>query len=51
LGRRPFPAEAMFASSWVLLRDLLLLFLAIWSFLMTAGSVSSLVRMQCASLS
>jgi hypothetical protein len=49
-GRRPFPTEAMFASSWVLLRDLLLLFLAIWSFLMTAGSVSSLVRMQCASL-
>jgi hypothetical protein len=48
-GRHPFPAEAMCASFWVLLRAVLLLFLEMWAFLMTTGSVSLLVGMQCAS--
>src|SRR6266496_1550471 len=34
-GRRPFPAEAMSASFWVLVRDVLVLALEEWSFLVS----------------
>jgi Transposase DDE domain len=36
-GRRPFPTEAICASFWVLLRDVLVLFLEEWSFLVRIG--------------
>src|SRR6266566_5693741 len=46
-GRRPFPAEAMSASFWVLLRDVLVLALEEWSFLVSIGSAYLKVRMPC----
>jgi hypothetical protein len=49
-GRRPCPAEAMYASFWVLLRDVLVLVLQELSFLVPIGSASSMVRMQSFSL-
>jgi hypothetical protein len=49
-GRRPFPAEAMYASFWVLLRDMLVLALEEWSLLVSIGSASSMVRTPCVSL-
>lgn len=45
-GRRPFPAEAMCASVWVLLRDGLVLVLQEWSFLVPIGSAYLMVRKQ-----
>jgi len=49
-GRRPFPAEGMSASFWVLLREVLVLALKEWSFLVSIGSASSIVRTPCVSL-
>ncbi len=49
-GRRPFPTEAMSASFWGLLRDVLVVFLEEWSFLMPIGSAYSMVRTHCVSL-
>ena len=49
-GRRPFPAEAMSASFWVLLRDVLVLALEEWSFLVSIGSAYSMLMKQCVSL-
>jgi hypothetical protein len=49
-GRRPFPAEAMYASFWVLLRDVSVLALEEWSFLVSIGSAYSMVRTPCISL-
>jgi len=49
-GRRPFPVEALCASFWVLLRDVLVLALEEWSFLVPIGSAYSKVRMPCLSL-
>ncbi len=49
-GRRPFPTEAMCASFWVLLRDLPVLFLEVWSFLVLIGSAYSMFMKQCVSL-
>ena len=43
-GRRPFPTEAMCASFWGLLCDLLVLVLKERSFLMPIGSASSILR-------
>jgi len=43
-GRRPFPVEALCASFWGLLRDVLVLALEEWSLLMSIGSVYSMVR-------
>jgi transposase len=42
-GRRPFPVEALCASFWLLLRDVLVLFLEEWSFLVPIGSAYSVV--------
>jgi transposase len=49
-GRRPCPAEAVYASFWALLRDVLVLVLQEWSFLVPIGSVYATVRMQSFSL-
>jgi transposase len=49
-GWRPFPVEALCASFWVLLRDVLVLALEEWSFLVPIGSAYSKVRMPCLSL-
>ena len=49
-GRRPFPAEAICASFWVLLRHVLVLYLKVWSFLVPTGSASLIVRSPRASL-
>jgi Transposase DDE domain len=49
-GRRRFPTEAMCASFWVLLREVLVLFLEEWSFLVPIGSAYSMIRTQCVSL-
>ena len=49
-GRRPFPAEAMYASFWGLLRGVLGLFLKEGSFLVLRGSASPIVRTPCVSL-
>jgi hypothetical protein len=49
-GRRPFPAEAMCASFWVLLRAVLVLPVEEWSFLVQIGSAYSMMRMQSVSL-
>ena len=43
-GRRPFPVEALCASFWDLLRDVLVLALEEWSLLMSIGSAYSMVR-------
>jgi hypothetical protein len=43
-GRRPFPVEALCASFWGLLRDVLVLALEEWSLLMSMGSACSMVR-------
>ncbi len=43
-GRRPFPVEALCASFWGLLREVLVLALEEWSFLMSIGSACSMVR-------
>lgn len=48
-GRRPCPAEAMYASFWGLLRHVRVLFLEKWSFLVPTGSAYSMIRIQCAS--
>jgi Transposase DDE domain len=48
-GRRPFPIEALCASFWQLLRDLLVLISWEWSFLVSIGSGSSMVRTPCVS--
>ncbi len=42
-GRRPFPVEALCASFWLLLRDVLVLFLKEWSFLVQIGSAYSVI--------
>jgi transposase len=49
-GRRPFPVEALCASFWRLLRDVLVLISQEWSFLVSIGSASSMVRTPCVSL-
>ena len=49
-GRRPFPTEALCASFWGLLRDVLALVLEEWSLLVPIGSASSMARMPCVSL-
>jgi transposase len=49
-GRRPFPAEAHSASFWVLLRNVLVLFLEVWSFLLPNRSACSMVRARCITL-
>jgi transposase len=49
-GRRPFPTEAMCASFWGLLCEVLVHFLQKWPFLMPIGSTYSMVRTQCVSL-
>ena len=49
-GWRPFPAEAMCASFWDLLRAVLVLALKEWSFLVSIGSASSIGRAPCVSL-
>jgi transposase len=49
-GRRPFLAEAMYASFWGLLRGVLVLFLEKWPFLVPIGSAYSTVRTPCVSL-
>jgi transposase len=49
-GRRPFPTEAMCASLWGLFRDVLVLFVEEWSFLVPIGSAYSMVRTQYVSL-
>ncbi len=49
-GRRPFPTEAMCASFWVLLRDVLVLFLQEGTFLVPIDSAYSMVRTKCVSL-
>src|SRR2546421_12529616 len=49
-GRRPFPSEAMCASFWLLLPEVLALFVEEWSFLMPVGSAYSMVRTPCISL-
>src|SRR5207249_4772029 len=49
-GRRPFPTEALCASFWGLFPDLLALVLKEWSFLLSLGSASSMIRMPCVSL-
>jgi transposase len=49
-GRRPYPAEAMSASFWVLLPDVHVLALKAWSFLLSIASASSMVRTPCISL-
>ncbi len=49
-GRRPFPAEAMSASFWVLLRDVLVLALEERSFVVSIGSAYSMVRTPYVSL-
>jgi len=46
-GGRPFPVEALCASFWVLLRDVLVLVLEEWSFLVPNGSAYLKVRMPC----
>jgi transposase len=46
-GRRPFPTEAMGASFWGLLREVRVLVLEKWSFLVLIGSSSSMIRTQC----
>jgi transposase len=46
-GRRPFPAEAMHASFWVLLREVLVLALEEWSLLVPIGSVDSVIKAPC----
>ncbi len=49
-GRRSFPAEAMSASFWVLLRDVLVLALEERSFVVSIGSAYSMVRTPYVSL-
>lgn len=49
-GRRPFPTEAMSASFWGLLREVLVLVLEEWSFLAPISSAYSMVRTPCVSL-
>ena len=49
-GRRPFPTEAISASFWGLLRDMLVLMLEKGWFLVSIGSVSSILRTPCVSL-
>jgi transposase len=46
-GRRPFPTEALCASFWSLLREVRLLVLEKWSFLVLMSSASSMVETQC----
>ncbi len=48
--RRPFPTEAICASFWVLLRDVLVLVLDEWSFVVRIGLAYSMVRTYCVSL-
>ncbi len=49
-GRRPFPVEALCASFWGLLREVLVLMLEKEWFLVPIGSVSSRLRTPCVSL-
>jgi hypothetical protein len=49
-GRRPFPTEALIASFWGLLRDVLVLILEQGWFLVPIGSVSLRQRTPCVSL-
>jgi len=49
-GRRPFPVEALCASFWGRLPEVLVLVLEVWSFQVPIGSASSMVRMYCLSL-
>jgi len=46
-GRRPFPVEALCASFWGLFREVRVLVLQKWSFLMLNSSASSMVRTKC----
>jgi hypothetical protein len=48
-GRRLFPTEAISASFWGLLRDMLVLMLEKGWFLVSIGSVSSILRTPCVS--
>jgi hypothetical protein len=48
-GHRPFPTEALCASFWGLLRDVLVLALEEWSLRMSIGSASSMLRRACVS--
>jgi Transposase DDE domain len=43
-GRRPFPAEAMYTSFWVLWREVRVLVLEEWSFVVPICSAYSIVR-------
>ena len=49
-GRRPFPVEALCASFWQLLQDVLVLISQEGSFLVSIGSASSILRTPCVSL-
>ncbi len=49
-GRRPFPAEAMWASFWLLLGDCARPFLEGCPFLLPIGSAYSMIRTPCVSL-
>jgi transposase len=49
-GRRPFPVEALCASFWDRLPEVLVLVLEVWSFQVPIGSTSSMIRMYCLSL-
>ncbi|GAC1344475.1 MAG: hypothetical protein NVSMB27_05510 [Ktedonobacteraceae bacterium] len=49
-GRRPFPTEAICASFWGRLREVLVFFLEQWSFLLPIGSAYSMTSKQCISL-
>jgi hypothetical protein len=49
-GRHPFPTEALCVSFWGLLREMRILVLEQWSFLVLIGSAYSMVRTQCISV-
>ena len=49
-GRRPFPVEALCASFWGLVHEMLVLALEEWSLLMSIGSAYSMVRTPSVSL-
>ena len=49
-GRRPFPTEARCVSFWGLLREMRILVLEQWSFLVLIGSAYSMVGTQCISV-
>jgi Transposase DDE domain len=49
-GRCPFPTEALCVSFWGLLREMRILVLEQWSFLVLIGSAYSMVRTQCISV-